>query len=82
MKCCYANWEVFLVYFTEICIFVSALAIFFGAPESWGRIEPIMIGHYTKKNSSDNSELPHIVDIECFLYKPYPAVIQVWYIYL
>lgn len=53
---------------------IQALAIFFTAPEAWGRIEPIMIGHYVEKNSS---ELPHIVDIECFLYKPYPAVIQV-----
>lgn len=60
-------------------VFVAtALAIFFTAPESWGRIEPIMIGHYTKKNSSNDSELPRLVDIECFFYKPYPAVIQVW----
>jgi hypothetical protein len=59
---------------------VAALAIFFTAPESWGRIERIMIGHYAKKNSSDDSELPHFVDIECFFYKPYPAVIQVWYV--
>ncbi|PNF21920.1 hypothetical protein B7P43_G01782 [Cryptotermes secundus] len=36
-----------------------------------------MIGHYAVKNSSEYSESPHIVDIECFLYKPYPAVIQV-----
>ncbi|XP_021914315.1 uncharacterized protein LOC110827193 isoform X5 [Zootermopsis nevadensis] len=56
---------------------IQALAIFFNAPESWGRIEPIMIGHYTKKNSDDYSELSHIVDIECFLCKPYPAIIQV-----
>ncbi|XP_023718936.2 AP-5 complex subunit beta-1 [Cryptotermes secundus] len=56
---------------------IQALAIFFTAPEAWGRIEPIMIGHYAVKNSSEYSESPHIVDIECFLYKPYPAVIQV-----
>ncbi|KAJ9594123.1 hypothetical protein L9F63_014439, partial [Diploptera punctata] len=49
---------------------IEALAIFFTAPESWGRIEPIMIGHYVK-------DKPCIVDIECFLYKPYPAVVQV-----
>jgi len=59
---------------------VTALAIFFTAPESWGRIEPIMIGHYTKNSSDDDSELPCLVDIECFFYKPYPAVIQVWYV--
>jgi hypothetical protein len=59
---------------------VAAVAIYFTAPESWGKIEPVMIGHYTKKNSSDDSELPHIVDIECFLHKPYPAIIQVWYV--
>ncbi|PSN56344.1 hypothetical protein C0J52_03746 [Blattella germanica] len=35
--------------------------------------EPIMIGHYEKKGN----EKPCVVDIECFLYKPYPAVIQV-----
>jgi hypothetical protein len=64
----------------KIYNFVSALAIFFTAPESWGRIEPIMIGHYTK-TSSNHGELPHIVDIECFLYKPYPAVIHVRYAY-
>jgi hypothetical protein len=60
--------------------FVSALAIFFTAPESWGRIEPIMIGHYAEEISSEYSQSPHIVDIECFLYKPYPAVVQVRYV--
>jgi cobalamin biosynthesis Mg chelatase CobN len=63
----------------EICNFVSALAIFFTAPESWGRIEPIMIGHYEEENSSEYSK-SHIVDIECFLDKPYPAVIEVRYV--
>ncbi|XP_069700066.1 AP-5 complex subunit beta-1-like isoform X1 [Periplaneta americana] len=56
---------------------LQALAIFFTASESWGRIEPIMIGHYSKSVSPDDSEPAHIVDIECFLYKPYPAVVQV-----
>jgi hypothetical protein len=68
------------MHFLEICNYVPALAIFFTAPESWGRIEPIMIGHYAEKNSSEYSELSHIVDIECSLYKPYPAVIQVRYV--
>jgi hypothetical protein len=68
------------MYRLEFCNFVSALAIFFTAPESWGRIEPIMIGHYAEENSSECSKSPHIVDIECLLYKPYPAVLQVRYV--
>jgi hypothetical protein len=64
----------------EISIFFSALAIFFTAPEPWGRIEPVMIGHYAEENSSEYSESSHIVDIECFLNKPYPSVIQVRYV--
>jgi hypothetical protein len=82
MKWCCRSWKAFLAHFTENCNFVLALALFFTASESWGRIEPVMIGHCTKKKSDDDSELLRLVNIECFLCKPYPAVIQVWYVYL
>ncbi|CAG2058254.1 unnamed protein product, partial [Timema podura] len=47
----------------------SPLAIFLEVPESWGKIEPIMVGHVDRRQNKRTA-----MDIVCFPECPYPVI--------
>nr|CAD7410061.1 unnamed protein product [Timema cristinae] len=48
-----------------------ALAIFLEVPESWGKIDPIMVGHVDRRQNKRTA-----LDIVCFPECPYPVIAE------
>nr|CAD7431409.1 unnamed protein product [Timema monikensis] len=49
----------------------QALAIFLEVPESWGKIDPIMVGHVDRRQNKRTA-----LDIVCFPECPYPVIAE------